>query len=161
MKTLIIGYGNRSRNDDGVGWVVIERLVAPDLPDVTLETSHQLEIEVAETICAYDQVIFVDAAIPEAPQAVTRSFVQPHFQSHAVAHYLTPSDVLSLADTLYGHQPRAVLFSIRGHDFHFGETLSTATEAAAGNVVHQIVELVRSNQLPITSQPIAGNDTHA
>jgi hypothetical protein len=26
MKTLILGYGNQSRRDDGVGWFVLEQL---------------------------------------------------------------------------------------------------------------------------------------
>ena len=69
VKTLILGYGNQSRRDDGVGWFVLEQLAALNLPDVELETSHQLEVEASETISRFDAVIFVDAAIPEAPEA--------------------------------------------------------------------------------------------
>ncbi len=79
MKTLILGYGNRSRRDDGVGWFVLEQLAALGLPGVELETSHQLEVEASETISRYDAVIFVDAAIPEAPEAIQRSVVAPQF----------------------------------------------------------------------------------
>jgi len=59
-----------------------------------------------------------------------------------VAHYLTPSDLLALAQTLFGRAPRGVLFSIRGSDFNFGTTLSPATERAAGEVVSQIEGLL-------------------
>jgi hydrogenase maturation protease len=144
VKTLILGYGNQSRRDDGVGWFVLEQLAALKLPGVELETAHQLEIEAAETISRFDRVIFVDAAIPEAPEPIQRSEVTPHFQSHAVAHYLTPADVLSLCQTLYQRQPKAVLYSIRGNDFNFGTTLTPEVEQAAREVVKQIVELVRS-----------------
>ncbi len=140
MNTLIIGYGNQSRCDDGVGWFVLEQLAALKLPGVELETAHQLEIEAAETISRYDAVIFVDAAIPEAPEPIHRTVVTPDFQSHAVAHYLTPADVLSLCKTLYQREPKAVLFSIRGRDFNFGTTLTPDVEAAAREVVRQIVE---------------------
>ncbi len=142
MTTLIIGYGNQSRRDDGVGWFVIEQLAALNLPDVKLETAHQLEVEIAETISRFDAVIFVDAAIPETPQAVQRSVVTPNFQSHAVAHYLTPADVLSLCQTLYQREPKAVLFSIRGRDFNFGTALTPEVEQAAREVVRQIAELI-------------------
>jgi len=111
---------------------------------VELETSQQLEIEASETISRFDTVIFVDAAIPEAPEAIQRSVVTPNFQSHAVAHYLTPADVLSLCKTLYQREPKAVLFSIRGRDFNFGTTLTPEVEQAARGVVKQIAELVRS-----------------
>jgi hydrogenase maturation protease len=112
-----------------------------------LETSHQLEVEAAETISRYDTVIFVDAAIPEVPEPVQRSVVTPNFQSHAVAHYLTPADVLSLCKTLYNREPKAVLFSIRGRDFNFGTTLSPEVEQAARGMVKQIAELVRSGKI--------------
>lgn len=146
MKTLVLGYGNRSRNDDGVGWVVVEELARLGLPEVTLETAHQLEVEMAETLCGFEQVIFVDAAIPESPQPILRTVVEPSFQSHAVAHYLTPADLLALTHTLYGHRPRAILFSIRGEDFHFGETLSPTTREAAREVTRQIRELILQRQ---------------
>jgi hydrogenase maturation protease len=146
VKTLIIGYGNQNRRDDGVGWFILEQLAALNLPDVVLETSHQLEIEASETISRFDAVIFVDAAIPEAPEAIQRSVVAPNFQSHAVAHYLTPADVLSLCKTLYGREPKAVLFSIRGSDFNFGTTLTPEVEQAARDVVKQIAEIVRSGK---------------
>ena len=145
MNTLIIGYGNPSRRDDGVGGFVIEQLAALKLPGVELETSHQLEIEAAETLSRFDRVIFVDAAIPEAPEAIQRSTVTPNFQSHAVAHYLTPADVLSLCKTLYGREPEAILFSIRGRDFNFGTTLTAEVEAAAREVVKQVIELLNSH----------------
>ncbi len=146
VKVLIIGYGNQNRRDDGVGWFILEQLAALNLPNVQLETSHQLEVEASETISRSDTVIFVDAAIPEAPEAIQRSVVTPNFQSHAVAHYLTPADVLSLCKTLYGREPKAVLFSIRGRDFNFGTTLTPEVEQAAHEVVRQIAELVRSSK---------------
>ena len=146
VTTLIIGYGNQSRRDDGVGWFVLEQLAALNLPGVELETSQQLEIEASETISRFDAVIFVDAAIPEAPEAIQRTVVTPNFQSHAVAHYLTPADVLSLCKTLYQREPKAILFSIRGRDFNFGTTLTPEVEQAACEVVKQIAELVRNGK---------------
>ena len=142
MKTLVLGYGNRSRTDDGVGWFVLERLQELGLPNVELHTSHQLDVDHAELISGFDDVIFVDAAIPQSPQLITRTVVQPCFRSHAVAHYLTPGDLLELAQTLFGRAPRGILFSIRGSDFNFGTTLSSATERAAYEVVREIGDLL-------------------
>jgi hydrogenase maturation protease len=147
MKTLIIGYGNNSRRDDGAGWFVIDQLAALNLPGVDLRTSHQLEVELAEDLKAYDAAIFVDAAVPEATDAVKRTVVKPLFEGHAVAHYLTPSDLLSLCANLYGHNPAALLFTIRGRDFDFGMTLSPEVETAAREVVRQIHELINSGGL--------------
>ncbi len=142
MKTLVLGYGNRSRTDDGVGWFVLERLQELGLTNVELLTSHQLDVDHAELITGFDEVIFVDAAIPQSPQAIALTVVQPCFRSHAVAHYLTPGDLLALAQTLFGRAPRGILFSIRGADFNFGTTLSPAIERAALDVVRQIEDLL-------------------
>ena len=147
MKTLIIGYGNDSRNDDGVGWFVVSELAKLNLPGVTLATAHQLEVDVAETACAYDRVIFVDAAIPESAAAWWTTPVAPGFESHAVAHYLTPGDVLGLSQTLYGRSPCGIAFCFRGHDFNFGTTLSTETKLAAVTVVGHITALVTKPEL--------------
>jgi hydrogenase maturation protease len=151
MKTLVIGYGNCSRRDDSVGWFVVERLEAPALNGVEFLTAHQLEVDHAEVISRFDNVIFVDAAVPQSPQPVAETVVRPRLQSHAVAHYLTPADVLSLSDTLYGQVPHAVLFSIRGCDFGFGTGLSEATERWALEAVRRITRLLTDLQ----SQPSA------
>ena len=149
MKTLIIGYGNDSRNDDGVGWYVVAELLKRGLPGVAFETAHQLEVDFAETVRDYDRVIFVDAAIPESAEAWWSEEVTPGFQSHAVAHFMMPADVLGLCRTLYGRTPTGVAFCIRGYDFNFGTTLSPATHQAAGEVIERIATLINEPVLEI------------
>jgi len=157
MKTLILGYGNPSRRDDGVGWFVVDRLQQARLPGVELLAMHQLEVDQAEVISHFDNVIFVDAAVPQSPKPVTETIVQPEFRSHAVAHYLAPSDLVSLSDTLYGHVPRAVLLSIRGTDFGFGTGLSAATESWALEAIDRIMRLATDfPQHQIGTEKVAG-----
>ena len=157
MKILVLGYGNSSRRDDGAGWFVIEHLQPAGLPDVVLLTAHQLEVDQAEVISHFDYVIFVDAAVPQSPKPITETVIQPKFQSHAVAHYLAPSDLVSLSDTLYGRVPRAVLFSIRGTDFGFGTGLSAATESWALEATARVTRLVTDLQRrPVNAEKIAG-----
>jgi len=146
MKTLVIGYGNDSRNDDGVGWFVVAELAKLSLPGVTLVTAYQLEVDFAETVRDYDRVIFVDAAIPESPAAWWTAEVFPGFRSHAVAHFMMPGDVLGLCQTLSGRAPSGVAYCIRGHDFNFGTALSPETRLAAGAVVRHITALVAKTQ---------------
>lgn len=142
MKILVLGYGNRSRTDDGAGWFVVEEIEKLALSGVDLLTSHQLDIDMAETISAYDVVIFVDAAVPQPGVPVTsRTVVKPRWQAHAVAHYLTPSDLLALCSSLYGSEPDGFLFSIPAFDLHFGDKLSTQTEQAARTAVREIADL--------------------
>jgi len=146
MKILVLGYGNSSRRDDGAGWFVVDHLQRARLPEVEFLVAHQLDVDQAEVISHFDYVIFVDAAVPQSPKPVAETVILPKFQSHAVAHYLTPSDLVSLSDTLYGQVPRAVLYSIRGTDFGFGNGLSAATEGWAREAVTRITRLVTDLQ---------------
>jgi hydrogenase maturation protease len=146
VRTLVIGYGNSTRRDDGVGWFAIEQLQTLALPGVELLAAHQLTVDHAEVVSHYDTVIFVDAATPESRQLVTRTEVQANLEVHAVSHYFTPGDLLALCKSLYGREPAGILFSVRGQDFDFGASLSPATERAARAVVHQIAQLVAGSQ---------------
>ncbi len=150
MKIRVFGYGNQSRRDDGAGWRVIELLEEMGLAGVGMSASHQLEVEDAEELAGLDAAIFVDAAIPESPLPLARSEVRPGFESHAVAHYLTPSDLLGLSQCLYGRRPRGFLFSIRGSDFNFGTTLSEEAGRSARAAADQIAELIRDLKLEDT-----------
>jgi len=85
VKTLIIGYGNQSRRDDGVGWFVLEQLAALDLPNVELETSQQLEVEAADTMRRVAIVILVVAAIPATPVPLQRRVNTDNRPPHAVS----------------------------------------------------------------------------
>ena len=62
-RTLIIGYGNPLRGDDGVGWEVASRLAAT-IPEEAahIMTVHQLTPELAESVSEAELVIFIDAS---------------------------------------------------------------------------------------------------
>jgi hydrogenase maturation protease len=156
-KILVLGYGNQSRADDGVGPAVLAGLEGQHL-GVDLVTCHQLEVDHAEAIGAYDLVIFVDAAIPEAPVRINRCMVKPDLRSHAVAHYLAPSDVLALSKSLYDKEPTALLFSIRGQNFGFSTQLSPDVAAACAETVAQISALIRAVQRGAAPAALLGED---
>jgi hydrogenase maturation protease len=153
MKLLVIGYGNRSRNDDGAGWAVVDRLREMVLPGVELMATHQLEVDLIETVGRYDLVIFVDAVLSEVTPSLTRVEVEPAWQGHAVSHYLAPADVLAMARTLYGSAPRGVLFQIPAHDLNFGEQLSAPTETAVREAVREIADLVMNPGGRLADEP--------
>ena len=57
----MIGIGNGGRSDDGLGWAFVEAVEkGGDFPGDTL-LRYQLQVEDADLISQYDQVIFVDA----------------------------------------------------------------------------------------------------
>jgi hydrogenase maturation protease len=142
MKTLVLGFGNRSRRDDGAGWEVVERLREMTPPKVELQAVHQLDLAMAETVSEFDLVIFVDAAVPNGLPFVSREVVKPQGNANAASHFVTPSDLITVCATLYGRPPEAMLFTIPARDLNFGEHLSPRAEADARSVAGEIAALI-------------------
>lgn len=155
-RTLIAGFGNLYRRDDGVGRAVVnalrERMGREPLDpmDDGFETLghaidtvvlHQLVPELADTVAPYDLVIFIDAHVGTIPETVREEHLEVNFRTPFVSHQFHPSTVLALARQMHGHAPRAILISIRGYDFDFGEGLSPETAELVPGVVDRILEL--------------------
>lgn len=158
---LILGYGNVDRQDDGVAWHVLNRLAKrlgrtfPPSPEDDILTNEdppdmlfvlQLVPELAETISQYGRVCFVDAHTGHVPEEVQFTPVVSEFQTSPFTHHLTPSSCLSLAETLYGRAPEAVLTSVRGYEFGFTRSLSSRTEILVEWAVERILEWLQQGK---------------
>jgi hydrogenase maturation protease len=152
--TLIVGYGNVDRMDDGVAWHVLRALrLALGAPDsatfdepLTLPGGRadccfllQLTPELAEELARYRRVCFVDAHTGDLPQPTRLAALAPSFTNSPFTHHLTPETCLALAQALYGRAPEAVLASVRGEAFGFAAELSPATARRVPELVAQIV----------------------
>jgi hydrogenase maturation protease len=144
LRTLVFGFGNPGRRDDGLGPACAAALEALALPGVTIDSDYQLTVEDAATIRDYDVVIFVDAALGgPAPfeftplsadvPAVVVSDGPRHRDAPPIpfsSHSASPAGVLALAAELFDARPTAYLLGIRGYEFNeFGEWLSPAAAA--------------------------------
>ena len=157
--TLIIGYGNFDRQDDGVAWHVLAEVArrlgcavpfspeeefplndgaAGAVPDFIFEL--QLTPELAETIAQYERVCFVDAHTGAVPHDVNVSAIAAEFQASPLTHHLTAQSLLTFAQTLYNAQPEAILVSVRGYQFGFERELSPLTAQLAEEAAGRIVE---------------------
>ena len=158
-RTLVIGFGNIDRADDGVAFSVINALrrrlgQKPLLEDETgLEELgvqvdsvflSQLTPELLETVAGYRQVIFVDAHVYENVDALHCEPVSPEYTPSTFTHHLTPAAFLALLKTLYHREPAGYLVSIRGHDFDFHRDLSAETEVLVGPAVEYILRLLKT-----------------
>lgn len=111
--TLLIGFGNVLRGDDGVGVRVAERLGGDDLgPDVQVVAAHQLLPEHVDLLRDAGLAVFVDAAADVPPGEVVAGALVPAAGAAVTFHHLTPAVLLAACAALHGRAPEAVLVRI-------------------------------------------------
>jgi len=156
MNTLIIGYGNPYRQDDGVAWHILrevgKKLGLPDEETITgfLPASQEIDLwcvlqiipEMADTIAKYDRVCFVDAHTGIVPEEVAVKPVLPVYTSSPLTHHLTPESLLSITHTIYHVEPEALLISVRGYEFGFSEDLSKHTMSLVPIATSKIMSFI-------------------
>lgn len=114
--TLLIGFGNPGRGDDGLGPTFAGRIVARGLPGLTVDIDYQLTVEHALPIAGAATVVFADAAMDATEPFYFRPLagdVPAGLGSHSV----TPEAALSLARILFGAAPRGFVLGLRGASF--------------------------------------------
>jgi len=141
-KTILLGYGNPDRGDDGVAWNLIHTLMKEKgLNDIDLFSSDlfflnrhvdiwfnlQLLPEVSELISEYELAIFIDAHTGEIEKEINIIEIEPQLINSPFTHHVSPSTCLALSKSLVGKIPEAWLCSVRGYDFRFERKLSIKT----------------------------------
>jgi len=157
LRTLILGYGNVDRGDDGLGYYVVNevsrRLAHADLepygyepemltPEIGGLFQRQLVPEMAEMLADFDRVIFVDAHTGAFDEELRVTRVEPGYAPHALTHHMSPETLLYLTEVMDGHGPAGYLFSARGYEFDFCDVLSTRTHILADQIVERVLEMV-------------------
>jgi len=159
VRTMIMGYGNLDRADDGVAFYVINALrqrlgqrplsqdetglheLGGEIDSVFL---RQLLPEWMETASAYDRLIFVDAHVQTIAAEVSCVAVEPEFVPSPFTHHMTPATFLAMSRALYGRGPEGRLLSIRGHDFDFYRGLSAEVSRQVEPAVEILLRLGES-----------------
>ncbi len=141
-RAIVIGYGNPNRQDDGVGHYVADKVVQLSDGKIDALQCHQLGIELVETIKDYDIVIFADAHAGERSTNLEIAPLEPIYSTSAFTHFVKPSSLMALTESLYQKKPKAFLVSISGCNFDFGTEFSPETQKWADIAVEKILKLV-------------------
>jgi hydrogenase maturation protease len=143
QSAVVIAYGNPLREDDGVAWIVGERL-RQLRPDVDVLTLHQLTPELAETLSDAQVAVFVDARVGGSAGEVSTCAIEPFAHSQAMTHGLGPEALLAYSLHLFGRAPRAYLVTVSGERFGVGCGLSDAATRAVPEAARRTAELLAS-----------------
>lgn len=133
MKTLLVGFGNPMRSDDGIGPYVVEKISELDMSDVAARTCHQLGVELIDDVLGYDRVIFVDAG--EGREEFNFRRLRGDAAAASSSHYLSPETLYRLARKLFPSLPTFYLCTVGAANFAFGEGFSEKAVAGANGAV--------------------------
>lgn len=139
---LLIGYGNPTRMDDGVGWYIADRIQERLEDAIEVIQADQLDVEMIEDIKDHEVVIFVDTHISNEDDWIRSEEVKPDPSPGLITHIIKPSNLLAFCESLYHKYPKAYLYSVKGVNFDFGEELSEQAQKLADKTVQRIVELI-------------------
>ena len=139
-RTLVLGYGNTLRSDDGFGWRVAAEF-SRMVPGADSRAIRQLTPELAEAVSRADLVLFVDAAANGEPGQLCCREVLAGEAVSALSHQMTPARLLWLARSLYGGAARGIEVSVCGESFALGEGLSPAVEARLAEALRVVSQL--------------------
>jgi hydrogenase maturation protease len=113
-KRLLIAIGNDARQDDGLGWAFGNAVESRGFFAGEVTYRYQLQIEDAEFISCFEEVIFVDAFKGKLPGGYSWSSLTPALEFGFTTHALAPDAVLALCHNLYARSPKAWLMAISG-----------------------------------------------
>ncbi|MCC6279795.1 MAG: hydrogenase maturation protease [Saprospiraceae bacterium] len=121
-KTLLIGIGNDGRGDDALGWLFADRFA--ECRDLEVIYRYQLQVEDAELISAYEQVIFVDASVLEMEKGFSFQPCLPVASVHFSTHKVDPGTILWLAREMYQSAVQGYILAIQGYEWELQQGLS-------------------------------------
>lgn len=142
VKSLVIGYGNSLRSDDGIGLKVAEIVANWQLPELRSLSCHQLTPELAADLAQVDVAIFVDASPNLNGKKIELCSLKPVELTQIRSHFSDPRALLSLTQSLYGRYPQAWWLIVPGMNFEIGDRLSPLAEKGIAQGVTQIKNLL-------------------
>ena len=146
-KTLVLGYGNPARGDDGLGPAMIVLLDQADFDQLETRVDYQLCVEDAMDIGNFKHVIFVDASPSIAPPYHLYPLEDSARPMSLDTHSVSPEAMMFLARTLFSATTTASVLAIRGYVFEpFVESLSSAAEGNLEQAFQHLVEKYDSRE---------------
>ena len=162
MRLVVLGWGNDSRGDDGLGPALLARVTAAGWAELTTVEDYQLQIEHALDLVDVDCALFIDAG-KGTPAPFAFSHLTPKRDATHSTHALSPEAVLDVyAQVRDAAPPPAFALIVRGESFELGEGLTqTGVERleAAWDFIQTLMaerSVAAWDKLASESQPLLG-----
>lgn len=125
IDSLIYGIGNIGRQDDGLGWALVDWLIEGGIvPKVEKMKHYQLHLEDADLISHKKRVLFIDAT--KEPEVETFEFVKinPKLDFTFTSHDISIASILATCKLCFDYIPEVYLLKIKGYEWELKEGLT-------------------------------------
>ena len=146
---VVFAVGNRSRGDDAIGPLLLERLASwlaagGRSGEFDLIDDYQLQIEHALDLQGRRLALFIDAGWRTPAPLEFYAVVPAPAPAGSNTHQLSPQGVLNVYRQVgLAEPPPAFILCVRGERFGLGEGLSAAAEAHVEAAWRQLTALCR------------------
>jgi len=138
--TLIIGIGNNTRQDDGLGWCFLDALEKEGINPANLVHKYQLLVEDADLISKYETVFFVDANKTLLKKGFSIEQIYPSANVSFSTHAVPPNQILNLCKTIYNKNPKVYTIKIQGYNWDFEIGLSNQAKINSNNAINKFID---------------------
>ena len=138
--TLVIGIGNNTRQDDGLGWEFLDLLEKEGFKTDNLLYKYQLMVEDAELISTFETVVFIDACKSEIKGGFSFERIYPSEEVSFSTHSVPPNQILNLCEIIYAKKPTTYLLKIQGFKWDIGIGLSKQAKTNLKNAFCYFIE---------------------
>lgn len=142
LATLVIGYGNTLRRDDGVGPTAAAIVAEWALPNVVATAVHQLGPELAGSLNAARHAFFIDARLGALDEPYQVQPIEPGIASSSLGHTSDPRALLALTRAVFGRCPEAWLITVPVVDLGVGDGLSRPVRCQLSKLIDQLSSLL-------------------
>jgi hydrogenase maturation protease len=117
---LIYGIGNVGRQDDGLGWALIDWLEKTGrCARAEVARCYQLQLEDADRISHMRRVLFVDATRVADVDDLRVEAVDPRMDPSFTSHAVSVPTIVAICECCFGRAPAVQLLTIKGYAWAF------------------------------------------
>jgi hydrogenase maturation protease len=137
LSVLVVGIGNRLREDDAFGPIVVEALEKRfDDARINIIECAGLTPELAEDLARAEHIIFIDASAELPPGVLEhRELSRDGNPDLSLVHFLSPEALLEWTSRLYNRAPRAEIWLMGTAATGLSEQLTPVVAAKVQGVV--------------------------
>jgi hydrogenase maturation protease len=126
---LIYGIGNVGRQDDGLGWALVDWLQAEGVcSSAEMQRGYQLLLEDAELISNKQRVLFIDATKEASVESFALERAAPKMDFSFTSHAISIPAIMATCEQCFERLPVVHVLAIRGYEFELEIGLTRAAQ---------------------------------